>query len=109
MKIGPAYSVRKTVLQDICGPDERLVLISHQHHAINLTQIFHQNLLFSHDITVLRNQCLAILQDLLLHRVADTDAIGIFSRDSGNLNLNIIHCCDGGDFDRGRKLEAFAS
>lgn len=67
----------KTVVHDSWGP---LVLLAYQPHfgrEERRTQVFHQDFLSGHDICLLANERLAVLQELLLFGVEESEAIGV--------------------------------
>jgi hypothetical protein len=81
MKIGPAYSIMKTVSQEIWGPGvQRTVSGCAERRGVGKrTKVFDEDFFPCHDLLLLADERLSVLQDDLLLRVKDSQAVGILA------------------------------
>jgi hypothetical protein len=97
IRIGPMYSIMKTVVQESCGPASKSVSRQWSEKRRG-TKVLYEDLPPFHHLLVHDNQCLPVLQDLLLLRVEETKALRVPSSCSlCEIVLDILDCslvCD---------------
>lgn len=97
IRIGPMYSMMKTVVQESCGPASKSAGRLWNKRRGN-TKILYEDLPPAHHLLVADNQCLSVLQDLLLLGVEETETFGVPTSCSlCEIVFNILDCslvCD---------------
>jgi hypothetical protein len=104
IRIGPMYSMMKTVVQESCGPASKSTSRPWSEKRRS-TKILYEYLPAFHHLLVVDNQCFSVLQDLLLLGVEETETFRVPSSCSlCEIVLDILDCSLVRDLNAGGQL-----
>ena len=104
IRIGPMYSIMKTVVRESCGPASKSAIGTWSGKRGG-TKVLYEDLPPFHHLLVHDNQCLPVLQDLLLLGVEETEPLRVPSSCSlCEIVLDILDCSLVCDLDAGGQL-----
>jgi len=104
IRIGPMYSIMKTVVQESCGPANKSAARTCTRKRSG-TKVLYEDLSPIHHLLVVDNQCLPVLQDLLILGVEETETFRVPSSCSlCEIVLDILDCSLVRDLNAGGQL-----